>query len=75
MVAEIGGSPCTPWGPNGSAVYGIAKHNSGFVVVDSKENEGSEFRVYLPLFDSEVSCLDDAATPPPLPNRATVLVV
>ena len=36
-----------------STVYGIVKQNSGSIIVDSKLNEGTEFKVYWPVTHEE----------------------
>jgi len=36
-----------------ASVYGIVRQSNGDIVVNSKENEGSEFIIYLPLVRSE----------------------
>jgi CheY-like chemotaxis protein len=59
-----------------STVYGIVKQNRGFVEFESKEEIGSSFHVYLPVYKSEA---DDVMGDNSLRSRdggyATILVV
>jgi two-component system cell cycle sensor histidine kinase/response regulator CckA len=57
-----------------STVYGIVKQTGGFIFVDSRENEGAEFMLYLPAHDhvareqaplSPVEATPDAVEAPP----------
>ncbi len=47
-----------------STVYGIVKQNRGFVWVDSDPGRGSEFQVYLPAVDKEVTTSREMTTQP-----------
>jgi two-component system, cell cycle sensor histidine kinase and response regulator CckA len=37
-----------------ACVYGIIKNHEGFITVDSKENEGSTFSIYLPASEKKI---------------------
>ncbi|MBN2424422.1 MAG: PAS domain S-box protein [Calditrichaceae bacterium] len=37
-----------------ATVYGIVHQSDGFIIVDSKPNRGSEFKIYLPRIDSQI---------------------
>ena len=49
-----------------STVYGIVKQSGGFIYADSKQGEGTTFRVYLPRFIPEA---DDDVAPGAVPPK------
>ncbi|HEY3489160.1 MAG TPA: ATP-binding protein [Candidatus Deferrimicrobiaceae bacterium] len=58
-----------------SIVYGIVHQHGGFVGLDSKIGEGTTFRIWLPLGDTEVA--EETPVEPETPRRGaeTLLVV
>lgn len=66
-----------------STVYGIVKQSEGFVFVDSKPNEGTQFRVYFPVTTeqkestTENTLISEKNTDimPQAPHTKTILVV
>ncbi len=61
-----------------ATVYGIVKQNQGYIWVDSRPQEGSEFQIFLPLCEGAVE--EDSPLPvPPVresaPATETVLLV
>lgn len=59
-----------------STVYGIVKQSKGYIIVDSKPGEGSEFRLYFPVIDGVAEAV--APREPsvrPLRGSETVFVV
>jgi len=57
-------------------VYGIIKQHDGFIQVDSRQREGTRFRIYLPLAEGEIT--EDPVPPRPtleLAGGKTILVV
>ena len=57
-----------------ATVYGIIRQSGGWVDVDSREGEGTCFRIYLPRIDARSGSSDDRRAPP-LEAGATILVV
>ena len=41
-----------------ASVYGIVKNHGGFIDVDSKEGQGTTFKIYLPVLESELGGLE-----------------
>ncbi len=66
-----------------STVYGIVKQSDGFVFVDSKPNEGTQFRVYFPVTrEQKENTTESIQTSekntdimPQAPHTKTILVV
>ncbi|MBU2499827.1 response regulator [bacterium] len=60
-----------------STVYGIIKQSGGEVTVESRQGEGTEFKIFLPLHESEEGPAPepDAAPPADLQGRETILLV
>jgi PAS domain S-box-containing protein len=60
-----------------STAYGIVHQHEGFITVYSELGEGTSFRIYLPLFDTEVTQQDTDHEKHRLPprGRETVLLV
>ncbi|WP_114375037.1 ATP-binding protein [Elioraea thermophila] len=50
-----------------ATVYGIVRQTGGFIAVDSKQGEGTTFRIYLPIASGE-----DAPAAPETPRPASV---
>jgi PAS domain S-box-containing protein len=57
-----------------SIVYGIVKQHNGFVNVYSEPNEGTVFKVYLPLIRSSYGEEKEAALSLPVGGKETILV-
>lgn len=55
-------------------IHGIVKNSGGSVYVDSKKNEGTTFRVYLPLIDKEASEIFDQKADSPMGTERILLV-
>jgi len=59
-----------------ATVYGVVKQSGGFIWVESRPQEGSEFKIYLPQATGPFAVLAPDSAPKPLPVRhETVLVV
>ncbi len=59
-----------------SAVYGIVRQSGGFIVVSSREGEGTRFVVHLPSVEAEAeNPLDAPGRVEPAGGRETILVV
>jgi two-component system cell cycle sensor histidine kinase/response regulator CckA len=59
-----------------ATVYGVVKQSGGYVWVDSKLENGSSFKVYLPRIEAPVSVPDHAAPPAEIfGGTETVLLV
>jgi PAS domain S-box-containing protein len=59
-----------------STVYGIMKQSRGYVVVDSEEGKGAEFRLYFPTVEGAPERISPRmALRPPRGGRETVLLV
>jgi len=59
-----------------SIIYGIVKQHSGFITVDSSQDRGTTFCVYLPLADQEKQEAAGSRTPGDAPGgQETVLLV
>ncbi len=55
-------------------VYGIVKGHSGFITVDSEENRGSVFTIYLPASEKEAA-EEEIDAPAIITGRETILLV
>lgn len=53
-----------------SAVYGIIEQNGGFIIVYSKEGEGTVFKIYLPKYNENYN-----ENLKPVINNKTILIV
>ena len=42
-----------------ASAYGIIKNHDGIIEVDSKPGKGARFEIYLPVYNKEISTLDD----------------
>lgn len=58
-----------------STVYGIVQQSGGFVEVESRPEEGADFRVYLPAVARPAAPVHQAADDSPLRGGETVLLV
>ncbi|MGD9549081.1 MAG: ATP-binding protein [Candidatus Krumholzibacteriia bacterium] len=60
-----------------STVYGIIKQSGGEVTVESRQGEGTEFTIFLPLHESEEGPAPETEAAPPadLQGRETILLV
>lgn len=57
-----------------SMAYGIIKQHNGFITVYSEPGEGTVFKIYLPLADSEGSPGAVPDEPPPRGENRTILI-
>jgi len=55
-------------------VYGIIKQHNGFINVYSEPDEGTEFRIYLPLVNETVACSSPSSLPYPPNGTETILI-
>jgi two-component system, cell cycle sensor histidine kinase and response regulator CckA len=60
-----------------SVVYGILQRHGGFIAVESRPEEGTTFRVYLPAFEGAAASHTPPESTPPITEsqRGTLLVV
>jgi signal transduction histidine kinase/ActR/RegA family two-component response regulator len=61
-----------------SSVYGSVKQSGGHVTVQSEEQKGSEFRIYLPAMEEEVDSAQRKGQDEPVvlyPGQETILIV
>ena len=59
-----------------ATVYGIVKQNNGFILVRSREGEGTTVSIYLPRQENQaVSLLEEAPAAPMQSGHETILVV
>ncbi|HEY6873960.1 MAG TPA: PAS domain S-box protein [Geobacteraceae bacterium] len=57
-----------------SIAYGIVKQHNGFINVYSEPEQGTTFRIYLPLIEAEFEKKANAAEPYPKGGSETILV-
>ncbi len=58
-----------------ATVYGIVKQNNGFLTVSSAPGEGTTFRIYLPVVDSEETAPSEEAPETARGGSETILLV
>ncbi len=58
-----------------SMVYGVVKEHKGFIAVQSEQNRGTVFTVYLPVSQTPVKAYGEDQQLPALTGTETVLVV
>ena len=60
-----------------STVYGIVKHNNGFISVNTEKGKGTEFSIYLPVSLEEVNAVSSEENKhlDTGPNNRTILIV
>ena len=58
-----------------STAYGIARHHDGEIIVESDENKGSRFFVYLPAAGAETAEPAEPKSPETVSGKGTILLV
>jgi len=56
-------------------VYGIVKQNGGFINAYSEPDQGSSFKIYLPVTQKAAEAAEKACREPVVPGSETILVV